>query len=195
MRGREPAVVICVTLALTCAAAPSVARTGEAIAPTFGEIERARDAAETFRLNAVGIVSHEVSGGLPTLFVFGGSWWRATRGKFRHAISYDDFFRKKLGRPDLADEHARRRTVAASLFWGGVAAQVGGAVLFFTGIGDGFDTQARIGLALFVGGFATSAVGSSFQHPSISEREALDLAEDYNQRLRRHLGLSFTGQF
>lgn len=174
---------------LLVAQAPGAAAVEEALRPGFQQLEKGPDAAETFRLNALGIVSYQTSGALPTLFIFGGSGWRATRGKFRHATSHEDFFRL-LGRDDLAARHRTRRLVSGLLIWGGLAAEVAGGVLFFTGLYEsGFNTRAKVGLGLFVGGFAASAVGATVQHPPFSEAEAVEMAGEYNRRLQLHLGL------
>ena len=174
---------------LLAAQAPGGAAAQDTVRPAFQQLEKGPDAAETFRLNALGIVSYETSGALPTLFIFGGSGWRATRGKFRHATSHEDFFRL-LGRDDLAARHRTRRLVSGILIWGGLAAEVAGGVLFFTGLYDGgFNTRAKVGLGLFVGGFAASAVGATVQHPPFSDQEAVEMAGEYNRRLQLHLGL------
>jgi hypothetical protein len=172
------------------AALPRAARAEDVggVRPTFEGLERGPDTGETYRLNALQIVSHEVSGVFPTLFVSPSKWWRPVRGKFRWATSYDDFYRK-LGRPDLAAAHARRQVLSSTLFWGGLAAEVGGAVLFFTGLGDGFSTRAKIGLGLFGGGLVVSTVGSVIQPPLVSEEDALRMANAYNRLLEQHLGL------
>ena len=165
------------------------ARAAEEIRPAFQGLEPGSSAIETFRLNSFELVSHEVSAWPPTL-VFGGKWWRVTRGKFRNATSYDDFFRT-VGRSDLADQYSRRRILSTSLIWGGLAAEVAGAVLFFTGLYEGgFQTRAKVGLAVFSGGFVASAIGGSIQHPAVSEEDALGMVSDYNRRLHLHLGLT-----
>ena len=174
---------------VSLALGPGSARAVEQIHPTFDALEGGSSPLETFRLNGYELISHEVSAWPPTL-VFGGKWWRVTRGKFRNATSYDDFFRT-LGRPDLADQYTRRKVVANTLIWGGLAAEVTGAVLFFTGLFDsGFQTRAKVGAGLFAGGFVASAIGASVQHPAVSEEDALGMVKDYNQRLRIHLGVS-----
>jgi hypothetical protein len=193
MTGRE---LLALAVALPLGLAAAHARGAEGTARAFDHLEPGPDGTETFRLNALGIVSEEVSGHFGTL-VFGGRSWRATRGKFRHATSYDDFFRM-VGRDDLGAQHARRRALSGTLYWGGVAAEVGGLALFLSGLAGEARTRVEIGLGVFAGGLVASTVGASIAPPVISEEEALRLAEDYNQRLRVHLGLgsvSLRGRF
>jgi hypothetical protein len=181
-----------VVLALLTSPRLVFAQAAQQIQPAFQALEPGSSPEETFRLNAFGLVSHEVSAWPPTL-VFGGKWWRITRGKFRNATTYDDFFRT-LGRPDLADQYQRRRVLSGALIWGGLAAEVTGVVLFVGGLyKSGFGTPAKVGLGLFAGGFVASAIGATIQHPALSQEEALGMVGDYNQRLRIHLGLSMDG--
>jgi hypothetical protein len=177
---------IALVFALLFAGLSRAARADEEVHPTFERLEAGDDPLATYKLNTFGLVHTEISG---PLLVFGGVWWRPTRGKFREATSYDDFFRA-LGRPDLAERHSRRRLIAGTLLWGGLLAELAGVVLFFKGFDDdGFATQARVGVGLLAGGFAARAVGATVQHPAISEEEAADMVAAYNQRLRVHLGL------
>jgi hypothetical protein len=187
-------VVAMAVLALVVAVTARPARAEEAVraehtaSPSFASLEPGATPSDTYALNAFGLIHHEVSAWPPTL-VFGGTWWRVTRGKFRHATSYVDFF-QAVGRPDLAADYKRRRILANTLIWGGLAAEVGGVVLAVTGLmNDGFGTRAKVGLGLFAGGFVASAVGATIQHPDVSEEEARAMVADYNRRLRLHLGL------
>ena len=177
---------VALLVALVLGAGARVAR-AEDVRPSFEGLEAGSDPLATYKLNTFGLVSHEITSS--SWFVFGGKWWRVTRGKFRVSTSYDDFFRA-LGRADLAEQHARRRAVAGTLIWGGLLAEIGGSVLFITGLShDGFGSRARVGLGLLVGGFTARAIGATVQHPAISEEEATQMMADYNHRLRIHLGL------
>ena len=65
---RGLAILLCLSLVAGTAGA-------EEIHPRFEGLERAADASETFRLNALGVVSHEESGGF-SVIVVGGKWWQ-----------------------------------------------------------------------------------------------------------------------
>jgi hypothetical protein len=76
------------------------------------------------------------------------------------------------------------------MIWGGLAAEIGGAVLFFTGLSGGhFSTQSKIGVGVFAGGLVSSAVGASTDKPVLTEEEAVLASRQYNDALRTHLGL------
>jgi hypothetical protein len=158
----------------------------EEIRPAFPKLEQGDDVRETYTLNTMGIVHEEVSS--PFAFVFGGVWWRPVRGKYRNAVSYRNFY-EALGRPDLADSQASKHFWCQVMIWGGLGAEVGGAVLFFTGLSGGhFSTQAKIGLGVFGGGLVSSAIGALTDKPVLSEDEAVAASQAYNEALREHLG-------
>lgn len=159
----------------------------EDLHPAFPELEQGEDVAETYDLNTFGIVHEEVSS--PFAIVFGGVWWRPVRGKYRRALAYRDFY-EALGRPDLADAQASKHFWCSVMIWGGLALEIAGGVLFFTGLSGGdFSTQSKIGLGMFAGGLVSGAVGASTDKPALSEEEALAMAREYNGALRTHLGL------
>jgi hypothetical protein len=178
------ATVLCVALG---AAWVRPARAEEA-RPDFDGLERGWDAAETFRLNALGIVHEGMSGSFPTIFVGRGSWWRPVRGKFRWGTTYDDFYRK-VGRDDLGERDRHRRALAGTLFWGGVIVGVGGLAVLLSGLASHHTTRAEVGLGMFGGGFVLTTVASNIQPPLVSEEEAEALARAYNRGLQVHLGL------
>jgi hypothetical protein len=158
------------------------------VAPLFDGLDPGATPIETYRLNALGIVSHELSSA--SLFGSTSKWWRPVRGKFRYATRYDDFFRK-LGRADLAEQHEQRRLLSGVLHWGGAAVFVGGGVLLFTGVSDGgFPTRSKVGVGLLAAGALGYIVGGAIQPPLVSEEEAVAMANEYNRRLRLHLGLA-----
>jgi hypothetical protein len=182
---RIVAAVLC--LALGMAWIP-LAR-AEEVRPNFDGLERGADAAETYRLNALGIVHEGMSGSFPTFFVGRGTWWRPVRGKFRWATTYDDFF-LKMGRDDLGDQHRHRQAVATTLFWGGLLGSVGGLVVFLSGVANHRTTRAEVGLGMLAGGFVVTTIGSNIQPPLVSDEDADAMANEYNRRLQLHLGLA-----
>ncbi|MGE0547647.1 MAG: hypothetical protein AB7O24_01060 [Kofleriaceae bacterium] len=94
-----------------------------------------------------------------------------------------DFYRL-MDRPDLARSYHRRRTAGIALLAGGAATAFAGGLLL---AGTNRDSP------YFMGGLTAAAAGAlaacfgiyylSYSHP-VSEREARDLASDYNARLR-----------
>jgi len=183
------ATVLCLALA---AAWVRPARADEEIRPSFEGLEPGRDADETYRLNALGIVHEGMSASFPTIFVGRGRWWRPVRGKFRWPTAYDDFY-LKMGRADLGARDRHRRVLASTLDWGGLLITVGGLALFLSGLGGHHTTRVEVGLGMFVGGFAVSTVGSRIQPPLVSEEDADAMVNEYNRRLQLHLGLAPVG--
>jgi hypothetical protein len=163
------------------------ARAEEEVRPTFAGLEAGPNPVETYKLNAFGIIRHEVSGSWSWLFG-STSWWRPVRGKFRYATRYEDFYRA-LGRPDLAEQHENRRIVSNVLYYGGAATFVGGGVLLFTKL-DISATRAKVGLGMLAGGMVAYLVGGAIQPPLVSEEDAAAMTAEYNRRLRLHLGVT-----
>lgn len=160
---------------------------GEPIHPSFSSIalERGSDDGETYALNTLGVVRKASS---PE-----SSWWRPVRGKYRWAMSYEDFF-LHLGRPDLAEASDRRFLIRSTLFWGGFAVAFGGGILLFHGmVESGFGVEAGIGLGLIVGGFGANLSSRLVNYAVVSPDEAEDMADRYNQALAGYLGLSPAG--
>jgi hypothetical protein len=116
------------------------------VRPAFPELERGEDVEETYALNTFGIVHQEVSS--PFAIVFGHAWWRPVRGKYRQALEYRKFY-EALGRPDLADAQESHHLWCGVMIWGGLALEISGAVLFFTGLSDGVSAsiENRLGLS------------------------------------------------
>jgi hypothetical protein len=164
-------------------ALPAVAR-----AQTFEGLEQGPDAGETFRRNALGLVSTELTS--VSLFSSTESWWRVVRGKFRYKTSYTEFY-QRIGRPDLAEQHERRSLVAYTMVWGGLAVMAGGGFLAYSDLrNDGFHTKAKVGVGMLAAGLTSALIGPHFWRPAISEEEAGQLISDYNKKLRLHLGLA-----
>jgi hypothetical protein len=160
------------------------------VQPGFEGLEPGPTPLDTYKLNALEIVSQEISSGYPCLFGCTSSWWRPVRGKFRYATRYDDFFRV-LGRADLAAQHDQHALISGIFFWSGAAVFVAGGVLLFTGLREGgFPTRAKVGVGLMLGGLIENGIGGAIQPPVLSEADAVALASEYNRRLRLHLGLT-----
>jgi hypothetical protein len=104
-------------------------------------------------------------------------------------MSYAEFF-TAVGRPDVGAAEEHRRAVGEALAWGGFAAEVGGSVWFIYSLAhSGFGARAIVGLGVVGGGLVASFVAGSFLRPGVSEAEATEMAERYNDQLRARLGL------
>jgi hypothetical protein len=109
-------------------------------------------------------------------------------------MTYSDFY-GLLGRVDLAQQASNRHATGTALFWGGVAAMVGGAVLGIYELEKKRDAGALVGAGLVVGGYISLSVGSALTAPALPEPVAQDMAARYNRGLAQRLGLSASGSF
>jgi hypothetical protein len=119
--------------------------------------------------------------------------WYPYRGELRTRLEPVEFY-KLIGRGDLVEEYRRRRQLMLGLTWGGTALALGSAVLGVASLDDS-GAISRLGAAAVVGlgaGLSAIAIGRWLHHrpQPIDENEAKSLAEQYNARLRRRLGLS-----
>jgi hypothetical protein len=156
-----------------------------------------RSAAELrFRREAIGFGA-EVSVYLystPSRFVAGASRrWFPVQGELQTRLEPVEFYRL-IGRTDLVDAYRRRRWMMLGLYWGGTALAVGSAVIGVASLDDS-GAISRLQSAAIVGvgaGLAAIAAGRWLQSSPqpIGENEAKSLAERYNARLRRQLGLA-----
>jgi hypothetical protein len=143
-------------------------------------LERGEDAFETYELNALGLIHIGPRDA--------GSWAPA-RGKYRRAMTYEQFYRA-VERPDLADDHARRQGLFSLLYFGGWGAILAGGVLFFVGFEDSEPgALSWVGAGVVGGGVGLILFSASVDDVALSEQEATDLALQQNARLRRRLGL------
>ena len=158
---------------------PSLARAEES-APT--ELEAGETALETYELNSLQLIHI----GTPDEE---GSW-RPARGKYRRAMSYEEFYRA-VGRPELADEHAQRTTLSKILFYAGWGTMLAGGVLFFVGFEEGEpQTVSWIGAGVAAGGVGLVFFGGSLDGVKMNERDAEALSAEHNVGLQRRLGLA-----
>ena len=154
----------------------------EPIHPSFSApaLEQGSDLEAMYELNALGVVRRSSP----------STWWRPVRGKYRWAMSYEDFF-THLGRPDLAEEQDRRQLLKGTLFWGSFALTLGGGFLFVHGMySSGFGAEAAIGAGVAAGGIAAQVTSRFIRSPVVPADEAEDMAARYNQALAGFLGLS-----
>lgn len=159
--------------------------------------DRTREVAEQrFRREAIGFGT-EVSVYLvatPERFVAGASQrWFPYQGELKARLELAEFYRL-VGRTDLMDSYRRRHAMMVGLYWGGGALAIGSAMLGFAALDADQGTFSRLrsaALAGLCGGLVAIAAGRWLQSAPqpIGENEAKSLAEQYNGRLRRQLGL------
>jgi hypothetical protein len=150
--------------------------------PAPPELEPGENALETYELNALGLIhvgARDEEGS-----------WRPARGKYRRAMSYEDFYRA-VGRPELAEEHSARVALSNLLSYTGWGVLLAGGILFFVGFEDGEpQTASWVGAGVAGGGVGFVVAGATMDRDAkLSEPEAEALSADYNAGLRRRLGL------
>jgi hypothetical protein len=163
-------------------APPRAASSPRASPDRFQGLKQGDSAAETYDLNALGLV--HMKGGW-SLFS-PSEWWRPVRGKYRDAMKYVDFF-EAVGRPDLAASQGSRNTWSDVLFYGGLLVLAGGVVLAVHGGTSQAAAETYTGLGVAGGGLVCSIVGGAISGPVVSEDEAASLADRYNLALGAHL--------
>jgi hypothetical protein len=114
------------------------------------------------------------------------------QGKYHQEITQPDFFRQ-VGRDDLAQEYARRRTRKVMFIGGGIAVGVAGLVAGLSGSCSVNNAQTCIAnkqtiLALSaVAGAGIATIGILVKTSPAGPEEIRRLADQYNEGLRRRL--------
>jgi hypothetical protein len=184
------AATVAFAAAVACLAlAGATARAAERIAPTYSNLEIRENAEATYAANAY-IIIHMGDG---TVVNEKGSSWRPVRGLvYRYGVERDTFF-MALGRPDLADQFLTRRTTGRLVKWTGYTFAVGGLVATFWGWGTHHGAVGFVGLGSLIGGAVAREIGESLLEPSYPEDRAVDMAAQYNEGLRKRLGVASGG--
>lgn len=183
--GRAVATAVGITIGLVvfACALPAAAQ------PRFEHLTIGDSPAETYELSALGLV--HMDAGNVLLFVH-REWWRPVRGKYRESMTFVDFF-EATGRPDLAAAQSARNTWSDLLFYGGLVAILGGAILGVHGGATGNDPEAYAGIGVAGAGLVSAIVGGTIGGPVVDEDTASRLGQDYNDALRAHLKVA-TGE-
>ena len=92
--------------------------------------------------------------------------WRASKGVYRLAMTYQEFYRL-TGRPDLAEQDSSRRTISTVTTVVGLAGFLAGIVVAPWRYFEHDRVDAVLGLALVGGGYATLKVGEHLSRPAI----------------------------
>jgi len=164
-------------LSVALAAVPAVAAEGGQIgdAPWFPFVDVQKGAAETYDLNTLDIIR------------VGADGWRANRGKYRSGLSRHDFY-VTVGRSDLARREASSAATSHALLWFGCAGVVAGGLLLYAHVSPGgFDPSLGTGLLVAGAGLGTAYFSTFFTGPSVSQDEAAEMTERYNERLKLHI--------
>jgi len=124
--------------------------------------------------------------------------WYPYRGVAKTRLEPDAFYRL-VGRNDLVEQYRRRRTTMLGTMWGGAVVALGSALVGLASLESDSEKVARLQTGALVGlcvGLSAAAIGSYLQTSlePISDSEARKIAEQYNQRLRRSLGLPLSAR-
>lgn len=125
----------------------------------------------------------------------------AYQGKFRKALAPEEFYRV-VGQPALAEQYRDRSQHKSSLLIGGIIAGTAGTPLLLLGVGkscryyvQGFCQErnylpAIAGGAILLAGAAVALWSASIDPNPVDMPTARRLADEYNQGLKKELGLS-----
>jgi hypothetical protein len=124
--------------------------------------------------------------------------WYPYRGVAKARLEPAAFY-KLVGRNDLVDTYQRRRRTMLGLLWGGGVVAVGSTLVGLASLGTDSENSSRLHIGVLVGlcvGLSAAATGRYLQTSlePISDSEARALAEQYNKRLRRSLGLPLSAR-
>lgn len=141
-------------------------------------------------VNSFGMAQQTGSGGVPV------------QGKNGRVLE-DESFYEVVGQPELADRYRSRDAWKTGLTWGGVAAGIGGLALAFPAMTassdcDVVDASCRnkgnvllgVSIGLMSVGTLAFLVGNGMNPHPVDLDEARGLADQYNDKLKKDLGLS-----
>ena len=118
------------------------------------------------------------------------STWRPVRGIVYRIDTDPAVFFESAGRPDLASEVRAHHHTIETLSVGGYVLGIAGVVVTLWGAKAGRTAAWAGGLGAIVAGIIMHETGESMRdEPAVPERQALDVATDYNRQLRARLGL------
>ena len=125
------------------------------------------------------------------------TWSILYRGKYLEPIEWVDFY-ETVGRKDLADQYKSGVAVRTGLLIGGIVVGLAGAGVMFiplrsTGDDQQFEEDMKwmyIGGGVMLAGAVVALVGAYYDPQPAGASEARRLADEYNQRLMKELGLT-----
>jgi hypothetical protein len=126
-----------------------------------------------------------------------GTWSILYRGKYLEPIEWEDFY-ETVGRKDLADRYNSGVAVRTGLVIGGIVVGLAGAGLMFIPLRSAGDDQQfeedmkwmYIGGGVLLAGAVVALVGAYYDPQPVGASEARRLADEYNKRLMKDLGLT-----
>ncbi len=182
--GRRTAAATTTALVLLLLGAP--ARAEETARPAFADLQPAPTPSAAFDTNAY-LIIHV---GKTSTVGEEDSTWRPVRGLVYRIDTDPALFFESAGRPDLAGEARAHHHAIERLSVGGYVLGIAGVAVTFWGASIGRTPVWAGGLGAIVGGVIMHETGESMRdEPPLPERQALDVAADYNRQLRARLGL------
>ena len=134
------------------------------------------------------------------------TWAVPYQGKYKKAIDGPEFY-EIVGRPDLAEEYRSSQAWRTGFAIGGGVLTLGGTGLMVmslvtmggcdiddTACSDDSTNQLIAGSALLGGGLLSFTIGAMIDPHPVEVGEARQLADEYNARLKKDLGLSAAPQ-
>jgi len=174
--------------ALALLSVGATARAEERARPMFADLQPGATPEATFEANAYDIVHMGKSpkGEIGEK----DSSWRPVRGLVYRIDTDPAVFFESAGRPDLAGEVRGHQHTIRTLSVGGYVLGIAGVVVTFWGIHLERTPVWAGGLGAIVGGIVMHETGEGMRDdPPAPERQAVDVATDYNRQLRARLGL------
>lgn len=124
------------------------------------------------------------------------TWSILYRGKYLQPIEWEEFY-QTVGRKDLLARYRKGVCIRTGLVIGGIVVGLGGTGLMFIPLlsagEDQFDRDMKwlyIGGGVLLVGGLVALIGAYYDPQPVDASEARRLADEYNQRLMRELGLS-----
>jgi hypothetical protein len=172
--------------ALAWLSAGATARAQEKARPAFADLQTAATPEAALETNAYAIIHVGKSDKVGE----DDSTWRPVRGLVYRIDTDPAVFFESAGRPDLASEARAHHHTMETLSVGGYVLAIAGVVVTFWGIGAKRTAAWAGGLGAIAFGIIMHETGESMRdEPPVPERQALDVATDYNRQLRARLGL------
>jgi hypothetical protein len=164
----------------------AVARAEERARPAFADLQPAPTAEAAFETNAYLIIHVGKTGTVGEK----DATWRPVRGLVYRIDTDPALFFESAGRLDLAGEARAHHHAIERLSVGGYVLGIAGVAVTLWGASVGRTPVWAGGLGAIVGGIIMHETGESMRdEPPVPERQALDVASDYNRQLRARLGL------
>jgi hypothetical protein len=172
--------------ALTLTSVAAATRAEERARPPFTDLQPAATPEAALDTNAYAIIHV----GKTDKVGEEDSTWRPVRGLVYRIDTDPAVFFESAGRPDLAGEVRAHNHTIETLSVGGYILGIAGVVVTLWGAKAERTAAWAGGLGAIVAGIIMHETGKSMRdEPAVPERQALEVAADYNRQLRARLGL------